>query len=90
MTITSRRKRKMIQTSMPIILVWEWWRAKGPKLNYFFTAARLVAIIPTSSAAVERVFSQVKFIVNAVGESVLEETLETRVMERVNEYKSRP
>jgi len=70
--------------------VWEWWRAKAPKLTYFYTAARLVALVPISSAAVERVFSQVKFIIETVGESVLEETLETRVMERVNSYKSRP
>lgn len=66
--------------------VWEWWRAKAPKLHYFFTAARLVAIVPVSSAAVERAFSQVKFIVDAIGENVLEETLETRLMERMNSY----
>ena len=71
--------------------VWEWWRAKGDRFSYFFTAAaaRLVAITPITSASVERVFSQVKFIIEAVGESMLEETLETRVMERVNHYKSK-
>lgn len=69
--------------------VWEWWRAKAPKFTYFYTAARLVALVPISSAAVERVFSQVKYIIETVGESVLEETLETRVMERVNSYSSR-
>ena len=68
--------------------VWEWWRAKRAKFAYFYTAARLVAIVPISSAAVERVFSQVKFIIESVGESVLEETLETRVMERINKYRS--
>ena len=66
--------------------VWEWWRVKGSKLHYFFSAACLVAIVPLSSASVERVFSQVKFIIETVGQSVLEETLETRVMERVNDY----
>lgn len=66
--------------------VWEWWRVKGSKLHYFFSAARLVAIVPLSSASVERVFSQVKFIIETVGENVLEETLEARVMERVNDY----
>ena len=68
--------------------VWEWWRAKRAKFAYFYTAARLVAIVPISSASVERVFSQVKFIIESVGESVLEETLETRVMERINKYRS--
>lgn len=66
--------------------VWEWWRIKGIKSHYFFSAARLVAIVPLSSASVERVFSQVKFIIETVGINVLEETLETRVMERVNDY----
>ena len=69
--------------------VWEWWRAKAPNVPFFYTAARLAAIVPISSASVERVFSQVKFIIEAVGESLLEETLETRLMERVNSYKSR-
>ena len=55
-------------------------------LKYFFIAARLVALVPISSAAVERVFSQVKFIVETSGVSVLEETLETRLMEHVNRY----
>ena len=66
--------------------MWEWWCAKCNKLTYFFIAARLVALVPISSAAVERVFSQVKFIVETLGVSVLEETLETRLMERVNRY----
>ena len=66
--------------------VWEWWHAKSPKLPYFFLAARLIALIPISSAAAERVFSQVKYIVDAVGERGIEETLECRIMERVNRF----
>ena len=66
--------------------VWEWWRAKRHLFTYFSMAARLVATVLISSAAVERVFSQIKLIVEAVGNSALEETLETRVMERVNMY----
>ena len=50
--------------------------------------ARLAAIFPISSASVERVFNQVKFIIEAVGESLLEEMLETRLIERVHSYKS--
>ena len=64
--------------------VWEWWRAKAPKFSYFFTAARLVAIVPILSASVDRCFSKVKFIIEAIGELALEEMLETRVMERMN------
>ena len=46
---------------------------KHPKLSYFFLAARLVAIIPTSSDVSERVFSRVKHIFIAVGEYSLDE-----------------
>ena len=62
------------------------WRVKAIKSNYFFTSARLVALVPISSAAVERVFSQVKFIIETTGVSALKELLETRVMEYVNHY----
>ena len=60
--------------------------AKHSKLTYFSIAARLVALVPISSASVERVFSQVKYIVETCGENGLQETIETRLMERVNVY----
>ena len=65
---------------------WKWWEAKHSKLTYFSIAARLVALVPISSASVERVFSQVKYIVETCGENGLQETIETRLMERVNVY----
>ena len=67
---------------------WEQWPVKAAKFNYFFTAALLVALVPISSVAVERVFSQVKFIIETTGVSALEESLKTRVMEHVNHYPS--
>ena len=66
--------------------VWEWWRAKAPKFNLFFTASHLLAMCSVSSCDVERVFRQVKFIIEMVGKSLLEEMLEMRLMERVNHY----
>ena len=66
--------------------VWKWWQANQHKFSFFQTAARLVALVPVTSASVERVFSQVKLIVETVGENALQETIETRLMERVNEY----
>ena len=45
-----------------------------------------MVLVPVSSTSVERAFSQVKFIIETVGENFLEETLGTRLMERVNEY----
>lgn len=59
---------------------------KASKLYYFFTAARLVALVPLLSASVERAFSQVKLIIESAGENVLEETLEIHVMEWVNDF----
>ena len=68
-------------------MVWEWWRSKASKFHYFFTAALPRRPRTTvSSTSVERVFSQVKYSVETVGELALEETLETRVMERVNRF----
>eukprot|EP00986_Skeletonema_menzelii_P015661 scaffold12347_cov63-Skeletonema_menzelii.AAC.1 len=49
-------------------------------------SARLVVIISIISTSVERVFSQVKFIIETIGERGIHETLELRVMERVNKY----
>ena len=52
----------------------------------FFTflakALRIVVLAQPSSASVERVFSQLKMIVDACGERMLEETLETRMFYR--------
>ena len=62
------------------------WVRPRPKFNYVFTAACHVALVPISSASLERAFSQVKFIVDTVGENLLEESLETRLMECPNEY----
>ena len=64
--------------------LWEWWRANHNKFTYFSKAARLVVLVQTSSCAVERVFSQVKYILETVGDLVLEESLEARLMERIN------
>ena len=65
-----------------------WWRAKrwDASLHHFTWAARLVVLVQLSSASCERVFSQVKLIVETCGVSPLEETLETRLMERCNVY----
>ena len=41
--------------------------------------ARRVAIVPILSATAEHVISQVKHTIEAVGESGLEETLESRI-----------
>ena len=42
--------------------VWEWGRANHNKFVYFTLVARLVALVPITSAAMECVFSQMKYI----------------------------
>ena len=42
--------------------IWEWWRIHHGKFVCFKKAVRLVALVQVSSAAAERVFSQLKLI----------------------------
>ena len=65
---------------------WKWWEAKHSKLTYFSIAARLIALVHILSASAKQIFGQVKYIVEACGENDLQETFETRLMERVNNY----
>ena len=68
--------------------IWEWWKVrmvgsyKWPKWSL---ALRLCVLVQPSSAAIERVFSQLKLIVDAIGTKELEETLEYRMFKRVNQ-----
>jgi hypothetical protein len=48
--------------------------------------ARLVVLVTITSAAVEPIFSQAKFILEACGEKGLKETLLVRLMEQTNLY----
>lgn len=66
--------------------LWEWWRVHHGKFTYFSMAARLIVLVQASSCAVERVFSQVKYILETIGDSALEENIEGRLMERFNRY----
>jgi hypothetical protein len=51
-----------------------------PAFKDFVTAVHLVGLVQVSSASVERLFSQLKIVVNSVGQSMmLEETLEARL-----------
>ena len=49
---------------------------------YFKEAVRLVVLVQTSSASIERVFSEVKRILASVGDSILEDNLELRLFRR--------
>jgi hypothetical protein len=64
--------------------IWIWWTERFDRFDAFTKAARLIVLVQTSSASVERLFSRVKLIVDAVGESQLEETLKTRTFVQYN------
>ncbi len=64
--------------------IWEWWKLRWDTLPAWKKALRLVVLVQPSSAAAERVFSQLKHIVDACGESMLAETLLYRMLRRCN------
>ena len=68
--------------------IWEWWKVRmvgSSKWPRWSLALRLCVLVQPSSAAIERVFSQLKLIVDAIGTNELEETLEYRMFKRVNQ-----
>ena len=67
--------------------IWEWWRARLRDvcvLKYWPEALRLVALVQPSSAKMERIFSQLKLTLDAVGCHCLEKTVETCLFAREN------
>jgi hypothetical protein len=69
--------------------IWEWWRirlnADKSSWKMFHHALRLIVLSQVSSAAVERVFSQLMYIIKTCGVSMLEDTVEMRAMIRCND-----
>ena len=64
--------------------VWEWWTLRWDTFPAWKGALRLVVLVQPSSATAERVFSQLKLIVDACGESMLAETVLYRMLRRCN------
>ena len=69
--------------------IWEWWRVRlldsTQKFLYFKTALRKVVLCQTSSCAVERVFSRLKFIKELVGnDTSYEDMTQLRVFMQCN------
>ena len=52
--------------------------------KYWSKAARLVVLVQTPSARMERTFSQLKLILETIGYSSLEKTVEGRLFVRMN------
>ena len=66
--------------------VWKWWASQHYKFLKFDEAIRVVALIQTSSASVERVFSQLKLFLGRIGEIGLHENIEAHLITRVNKH----
>jgi hypothetical protein len=68
--------------------IWLWWiprlLTEKFRFKHFACALKTIVINQISSASVERVFSQLNFIVRAMGTAMLEDTLEMRLMHRCN------
>ena len=68
--------------------IYEWWKSimngHNTRLKYFALAVCLIATVQTSSAASERVFSQLNLIRRVVGDNTLEDLLELRCFVRCN------
>jgi hypothetical protein len=65
--------------------IWLWWRIRVYEVQEFqfiTLALRLVALVQPSSCGIERVFSQLKLILDACDDNVLESTLQCRLFER--------
>ena len=63
---------------------WKWWIVRWSTMPAWKKALRLVVLVQPSSAAAERVFTQLKLIVEACGESMLAETVLYRMLRRCN------
>ena len=69
--------------------MWEWWRVRVYPVSLFQAfplALRLVVLVQPSSANIERVFSQLKLIVEQIGNNALEEVIEARLFVRCNKF----
>ena len=67
--------------------IWLWWVARLKGQSFFSAWAltiRLVVLVQPSSAAAERAFSQLRLILQVVGNKVLEDMLEFRMHCRCN------
>ena len=58
--------------------------ARGIRIFSLAHVIRLVVLVQPSSAAAEHIFTQLKIIVDACGESMLPDMLEFRLFQRCN------
>jgi hypothetical protein len=64
--------------------IWCWWKKNRDAVPAQWQVVRIIALLQISSAACERLFSALKAIIAAVGESASAVTLNARLIERSN------
>ena len=64
--------------------IWQWWRTRRMRYPMHYLALRLVVLIQLSSCSVERVFSRLKHIRDVVGDNMLEDIWEIRLLLQCN------
>ena len=64
--------------------IWQWWKARKKHYPMHYLALRLIVLIQLSSCSVERVFSKLKEIRDAVGDRMLEDISEIRLLLQCN------
>ena len=64
--------------------IWQWWGPRCQKFPKHYMAIRLVVLTQTSSCFIERVFSRLKLIRDAVGDNMLEDMTEIRMLLQCN------
>lgn len=83
----SKDKSWKDDTSETARRVWEFWRMET-QFSLCFQSLKLLAvlvvIIQISSASVERVFSQLKQVLETTQDSALKDVIVCRIMERIN------
>ena len=67
--------------------IWVWWgTSRKHKFAHATKAVKLIGLLQSSSAYIERVFSQLKFILQDIGKVGIQDNIEYRLMRRVNTH----
>ena len=73
------------EVSMRVWAFWRQWLIDGAgQLTYWNVALRLVVLVQPSSASAERVFTQLKLILETCGDAMLAQTVRVRLSHRCN------
>ena len=63
--------------------IWEWWRIHFVKFTYFAKAIEFVVLVQVSSPPVERIFSQIRLIIQEIHSLGLHDNVVVHMMEHI-------